>query len=187
MLKKILFMIISCSCLLLSGCSGQEKPADIQSQARAEQDDFVLFVIGSFHTQYGHIFIDWDTGDFVAASPILNIIREDEIKSKQEYYANWAKLEGEIAQYQQESTNDNVYIRKGRLSESELQDFRKAFVSLKTERWKKKYENKDILDGTQWSLLVCLPGQPTRRSYGSNAHPANFKELHKLLTSLTNK
>ncbi len=48
--------------------------------------------------------------------------------------------------------------------------------------WKKKYDNKYILDGTQWELKVSLTGGRERNYYGSNDYPPYWKELKALFT-----
>ena len=43
--------------------------------------------------------------------------------------------------------------------------------------WKKKFDNKYVLDGEQWDLKVSLTGSRERNYFGSNDYPPYWKEL----------
>ena len=43
--------------------------------------------------------------------------------------------------------------------------------------WEKDYFNQDVLDGTQWELVIDRKGKRRRRIFGSNDYPPNFKLL----------
>ena len=46
--------------------------------------------------------------------------------------------------------------------------------------WKRKYVDKDILDGTQWELMIQLHEKCKREYYGSNMYPIYWKQLNEL-------
>lgn len=50
----------------------------------------------------------------------------------------------------------------------------KGLKKLHIGRWKEAYDNPEILDGTQWHLLMEFADQTSVESYGSNAYPLNF-------------
>ena len=50
--------------------------------------------------------------------------------------------------------------------------------------WEHRYDNPDILDGTQWELIIEYSnGRKREEYYGSNAFPTNYDELTKLMGS----
>ena len=53
-------------------------------------------------------------------------------------------------------------------------------------RWGKDYFNQDILDGTQWELVIYRKGKRRRRIFGSNDYPPNFKLLIDAINKLAN-
>jgi len=44
-------------------------------------------------------------------------------------------------------------------------------------KWKKRYDNNDILDGTQWELKMEFKNLPKFESFGSNEYPSNWKKF----------
>jgi hypothetical protein len=46
--------------------------------------------------------------------------------------------------------------------------------------------NQDILDGTQWELVIDRKGKRRRRIFGSNDYPPNFKLLIDAINKLAN-
>lgn len=50
--------------------------------------------------------------------------------------------------------------------------------------WEHRYVDPDILDGTQWELIIEYSnGRKPEEYYGSNAFPPNYDELQKLMGS----
>lgn len=56
----------------------------------------------------------------------------------------------------------------------------KLYYEMYLHEWKKSYEDPDVLDGTQWELIITLGGRKKRTYHGSNAYPAYWKELKAL-------
>ncbi len=48
-------------------------------------------------------------------------------------------------------------------------------------KWKEDYYNPEILDGTQWDLVMDFADQSSVESGGSNAFPRNFKRFLNLM------
>ncbi len=48
-------------------------------------------------------------------------------------------------------------------------------------RWKEDYYNPEILDGTQWHLVLVFSDQSKVESGGSNSFPRNFKRFLNLM------
>ncbi len=48
-------------------------------------------------------------------------------------------------------------------------------------RWKKRYYNPDVLDGTQWEVTFFFSDGTTVEAGGSNSFPANFRKFLKLM------
>jgi len=44
-------------------------------------------------------------------------------------------------------------------------------------KWKREYNNNDILDGTQWELKMEFKDLPKFKCYGSNEYPSNWKNI----------
>lgn len=61
-------------------------------------------------------------------------------------------------------------------------EFLDGLYKLHIGEWRKRYDDNDILDGTQWDLEIyfCNDHKPVK-IYGSNAYPYNFCELLDLL------
>ena len=56
--------------------------------------------------------------------------------------------------------------------------FLEQFRELHIGEWKKKYVNYNVLDGTQWHLIIYYDnGKRPIRYYGSNAFPYNFEGI----------
>ncbi len=56
-------------------------------------------------------------------------------------------------------------------SAKDWEDFWNEVDTLKVWSWKKDYFNEDVLDGTQWELMIKRKGRRKRRIFGSNAYP----------------
>ena len=65
-------------------------------------------------------------------------------------------------------------------------EFWKVIDEIDAWRWGKDYFNQDILDGTQWELVIDRKGKRRRRIYGSNDYPPNFKLLIDAINKLAN-
>ena len=75
-----------------------------------------------------------------------------------------------------DSPSPKVYILSKKLKK-ELETF------IKTSKWKRRYDNNDMLDGTQWTLKVFDNGK-IRESYGSNEWPNNYLKLKDFIFEL---
>jgi len=50
--------------------------------------------------------------------------------------------------------------------------------------WEKDYFNQEVLDGTQWELLIKREGKKKIQIYGSNAYPENFQLFLDVINSV---
>ena len=71
-------------------------------------------------------------------------------------------------------------------SEAELsltkEELFKGLSNLHLSQWHKRYDNINVLDGTQWALTIAFSnGFRTIHITGSNAYPYNFQALRELL------
>lgn len=58
------------------------------------------------------------------------------------------------------------------------QELLDAFREFHIGEWKHKYVDSDVLDGTQWELVIEYSnGRKTAKYYGGNAFPFNFDEF----------
>ena len=60
-------------------------------------------------------------------------------------------------------------------SEKQLNYFLEKIFNEYILNWKNKYDNNNILDGTQWKLEMEFKDLPKFESYGSNEYPSNWK------------
>lgn len=70
------------------------------------------------------------------------------------------------------------------ISFEQWSEFWKVIDEIDAWRWDKDYFNQDILDGTQWELVVDRKGKRRRRIFGSNDYPPNFKLLINAINNL---
>ena len=56
-------------------------------------------------------------------------------------------------------------------SAKDWEDFWNEVDKLKVWDWRKDYHNDDVLDGTQWELMIKREGKRKRRIFGSNMYP----------------
>ena len=62
------------------------------------------------------------------------------------------------------------------------EEFVRGIAAFHIGEWKQRYINPDVLDGTQWSILIEFDGnKKSIQISGSNAYPYNFKELIEFL------
>ena len=72
------------------------------------------------------------------------------------------------------------------ISSEQWEEFWKVIDDLDAWRWGKDYFNQDILDGTQWELVIDRKGKRRRRIFGSNDYPPNFNLLIDAINKLAN-
>ena len=87
-------------------------------------------------------------------------------------YNNGIELIVEINHYRIDHEEFNHQI-----SSEQWEEFWKVIDNLDAWRWNKDYFNQDILDGTQWELVIDRKGKRRRRIFGSNDYPPNFNLL----------
>ena len=87
-------------------------------------------------------------------------------------YNNGIDLIVEIDHYRIDHKEINRQI-----SSEQWEEFWKVIDEIDAWRWGKDYFNQDILDGTQWELVIDRQGKRRRRIFGSNDYPPNFKVL----------
>jgi len=63
------------------------------------------------------------------------------------------------------------------ISSEQWDEFWKVIDEIDAWRWDKDYFNQEVLDGTQWELVIDRIGKRRRRIFGSNDYPPNFKVL----------
>lgn len=56
----------------------------------------------------------------------------------------------------------------------EKAEFLEEFADLHLGEWEKEYENLNVLDGTQWSVVIKFSSGKAFKSYGSNRFPYKF-------------
>lgn len=79
---------------------------------------------------------------------------------------------------------DNKLIRKA--NNIELEELIEKLKIIKILNWKKKYDDKDILDGTQWSITIDV-NRRKREKYGSNMFPKKWKLYCKAISDFIGK
>ncbi len=70
-------------------------------------------------------------------------------------------------------------------TKQQWEDFFQALAHLKVWKWEKRYENRNVVDGTQWRAIVVF--NTTENfviSSGDNAYPPNFKDFLKSVQKL---
>ena len=81
----------------------------------------------------------------------------------------------------------------GRLIESRIEecdnkqwnDFWIKIDELNVWKWEKEYWD-EVMDGTQWELMIDKIGRKRRKIHGSNKFPKNFEALTKLIGKISN-
>ena len=63
--------------------------------------------------------------------------------------------------------------------------FSNSLISLGVWKWKRKYDDQDVMDGTQWELTLCEVSRK-KRCFGSNDYPTGFNEFVLLVNQLVN-
>ena len=83
---------------------------------------------------------------------------------------------------------NNFILKSTKPSREDWEQFWYTIDLLKVWNWKKSYDNEDVLDGTQWELIIKIKGQKGIKIFGSNAYPApkgTFKSLIQALNKLS--
>lgn len=70
-----------------------------------------------------------------------------------------------------------ILLKEIPLTDKNWINFTKELVALEIPLWKDKYNNNDILDGTQWSLKVQFSKHNKIKKWGSNEYPAYWRKL----------
>jgi len=73
--------------------------------------------------------------------------------------------------------NNDEYV----ISKEQLNDFLEKIFNNKVLKWKNKYHDNNILDGTQWKLEMDFKDLPKFDSYGSNEYPSNWKIIFTII------
>ena len=63
----------------------------------------------------------------------------------------------------------------------EKAEFLEEFADLHLGEWEKEYEDLNVLDGTQWSVVIKFSLGKSFKSYGSNRFPYNFSGFLELV------
>ena len=77
--------------------------------------------------------------------------------------------------FEPDMDDDSLYEDQSRTSLIE------CLKELHIGRWKERYYNPDILDGTQWEVTFFFSDGTKAESSGSNSFPANFRKFLKLM------
>ena len=75
--------------------------------------------------------------------------------------------------------------QKRTLTEKEVADLHGIIDKLYICEWARSSIDKDILDGTQWSIEIKFHGRRTIKKFGSNKFPPYFSELKKAMSKLS--
>lgn len=90
------------------------------------------------------------------------------------YRANLSGADVRITSTSSFADSDNEVL----ISECDKEYFFRDLRDLYIGEWRKKYVNNNILDGTQWCLIIKYSnGKPQAKYYGSNAYPYSFEKL----------
>ena len=76
------------------------------------------------------------------------------------------------------------WINRKVVSEDEKEKLIETLNKIKFLTWKKEYDDKEMLDGTQWTILVTYNGNLKKKVYGSNAYPKGFNKFETHLKQL---
>lgn len=87
------------------------------------------------------------------------------------------KLEGDTVRYGIACGGEWMEIKaEATPTQRKWLNFRKKLDAIGVWKWKRRYDNPNVLDGTQWSLEIDY-GVRKRKTYGSNRYPG-FKDEH---------
>lgn len=108
-----------------------------------------------------------------------------------EHFAvNYKKGSAEYCSYTH-FPDDKIWLNKT-IVPKEVQQLIDELEKLNVTKWDKEYINHDMMDGTQWTLVIKYNGSRKKKIYGSNSYPNpefeyedgysnDFKELLKIL------
>ena len=82
------------------------------------------------------------------------------------------------------SLDDPEAAFKKRLAVKTLDKLSGQLKDLDLLNWKRRYENKQVLDGTQWQVEILRKGRSLRKS-GSNDYPAQWDDFCRLMQKLS--
>jgi len=68
----------------------------------------------------------------------------------------------------------NCNREENTFTKEKLNEFLDKIFNENILKWKKEYNNNDILDGTQWELKMEFKDLPKFICYGSNEYPSNW-------------
>ncbi|MFR2886615.1 MAG: hypothetical protein ACLTDM_00285 [Clostridium butyricum] len=74
---------------------------------------------------------------------------------------------------------DKKLIKK--IYDKDIREFIEKLKQVNLLNWKKKYINNDILDGTQWNIIINVNGRK-RDNYGSNSYPKEWEMFCELIS-----
>jgi len=111
---------------------------------------------------------------------MFNKIKPESIKSVKLVLSSvFSGAEVYFAGYDNEGKANGIYF------ENEWKEFCVNFLDLVKDWKKESYVDHNILDGTQWSLVVTTNDLEEIRVGGSNKFPNNFGKLRKLMFPYT--
>lgn len=76
---------------------------------------------------------------------------------------------------------DKVLIN---VSKDEWKNFWRKIDKINVWDWQKDYFNQDVLDGTQWELIIKRDNKKSIKIFGSNAYPENFQSFLNVINSI---
>ncbi len=134
------------------------KPPLIISKDRSSAEDyrdiveFVRFRVGGYFSGTHEVKISKNESGALVEVDAFPVFDPDEIKEREKLITEkeWNKI--------LDSLYDRLFLHE----------------------WKKKYDDPDILDGTQWELEIKLTKGRKRSYYGSNMYPPYWENLKRL-------
>ncbi len=72
------------------------------------------------------------------------------------------------------------------LSTKLLEKFKNDLIGTSILNWRRRYDNNDILDGTQWEIVVVRDGRNIIRS-GSNDYPKEWENFCKIISEISGR
>ena len=108
----------------------------------------------------------------------LTIERNDNgaIVSKNRTLEMVTKIEGKLPPRYRGADED--FFGKEQINGSEWENILDTLYNkIHINRWEKKYDDNNILDGTQWRLIIGLTDDRRVSYYGSNQYPPHWNKL----------
>ena len=72
------------------------------------------------------------------------------------------------------------------LSTKLLEKFKNDLIGTSILNWRRRYDNNDILDGTQWEIVLVRDGRNIIRS-GSNDYPKEWENFCKIISEISGR